>query len=64
MTLVVDWAVKSQHKQTNTPKNGNGHIQWIGMEGPLGKYRLNTIIFLKSLYLNKDRREVKKAFRH
>ena len=27
------------------------------MDGPLGKYRLITIIFLQSLYLNKDIRE-------
>ena len=34
MTLAVDWAVKPQHKQTNTPKIGNGLIKWIGMDGP------------------------------
>ena len=44
--------------QLDTPKIGNGLIQWIGMTSPLGKYRLNTIIFLKSLYLNKDVTEV------
>ena len=50
--------IKMKKVHLHTPKIGNGLIQSIGMDGPTRKYRLNTIIFLKSLYLTKDVREV------